>query len=66
MTWNEFRVKTLDGKGEVRVLSLQAATTKGKKNLPAYISLHGGANLGGNALDDAGGLKNASLNTELV
>lgn len=43
----EFRVPTLHGNDEVRVIRVQGAHTKGKKNLPAYISIHGGANIGG-------------------
>jgi len=65
-THNEFRVKTKDGKSEVRVLSLQSPSTKGKKNLQAYISNHGGGNIGGNALDDADGFKNATFDTNAV
>ena len=49
----EFRLKTLDGKGEIRIIKSQGWHTVNKTNNKAYVALHGGANTGLAAIVEA-------------
>ena len=59
---SEFRLKTLDGQGEIRVIKLQGLHTLNRTDNKACVSLHGGANLGLSARIDAEALGNFGTN----
>lgn len=59
-------MKTLDGQGEIRIIKLQGLHTLNRTDNKAYVSLHGGANLGLSALIDAEALGNVTFGTNCV
>lgn len=63
---SEFRLKTLDGKGEIRVIKVQGLHTLNKTDNKAYVSMHGGANIGLSAIIDAEALGNMTFGTNCV
>ena len=62
----EFRLKTLDGKGQIRVIQVQGLHTLNRTDNKAYVSMHGGANLGLSAIIDAEALGNVTFGTNCV
>jgi len=62
----EYILPTLHDNQQFRVIKMQGENTKGMKNLPCYISVHGGANQGGEALVDAEAFRNMTNNTQAV
>lgn len=62
----EIIIPTLHDNQKIRILKLQSAHTVGKKNLPAYISVHGGVNLAGTAIGDAERLRNMTNTTDAI